>query len=357
MEAHAPPSMSSTMFLQGSGEVVLTLGSDDLSWAPLASVGTSHAKVDNCKLDMRKMYRFVVHGFQRSRGNKSTLALVSYTFGHKHLQTCQTWFQQINSHICMETDRPKNLWVFVHPLSGKGNGCKTWQTVAPIFSRAKVKTKVTVTERAGHAYDLVASTTEKELSSFDGIVTVGGDGFFNEILNGLLLSRHKAPYPLVPEEFMHSLGSNSGCEQFRLHDESKIKPIHDLNGSSPGVSHKSEDDPLLSTSESSVCGVSDFRKEAGASNTDQDVASFFPNERFRLGIIPAGSTDAIVISTTGARDPVTSALHIILGKRVRVDIAQVVSWEGGTLSSMRYAASFAGLNHSEARLIYEAVEP
>lgn len=29
-------------------------------------------------------------------------------------------------------------------MSGKGNGCKTWDSVSPIFSRAKVKTKVNV---------------------------------------------------------------------------------------------------------------------------------------------------------------------------------------------------------------------
>ena len=33
-----------------------------------------------------------------------------------------------------------------------------------------------------------------------------------------------------------------------------------------------------------------------------------------IGIIPAGSTDAVAFCTTGNNDPVTSALHIILGK-------------------------------------------
>lgn len=51
-------------------------------------------------------------------------------------------------------------------------------------------------------------------------------------------------------------------------------------------------------------------------------------------------------STTGARDPITSALHIVLGKSVCLDIAQVVRWRTTSTSKVepcvRYAASFAG---------------
>lgn len=57
-----------------------------------------------------------------------------------------------------------------------------------------------------------------------------------------------------------------------------------------------------------------------------------------------------ICSTTGARDPVTSALHIILGKRVHLDIAQVVRWKETHASieapCVRYAASFAGYSYA-----------
>lgn len=43
----------------------------------------------------------------------------------------------------------------------------------------------------------------------------------------------------------------------------------------------------------------------------------------RIGIIPAGSTDAVVFNTTGMNDPVTSALQIILGESLSIDIATV----------------------------------
>jgi len=43
----------------------------------------------------------------------------------------------------------------------------------------------------------------------------------------------------------------------------------------------------------------------------------------RIGIIPAGSTDAVVFGTTGLNDPVTSALQIIVGESLSIDIATV----------------------------------
>ncbi|CAF0969065.1 unnamed protein product [Rotaria sordida] len=45
----------------------------------------------------------------------------------------------------------------------------------------------------------------------------------------------------------------------------------------------------------------------------------------RIGVIPAGSTDAIVFSTTGHNDPITSTLQIIVGESVLIDINTVHS--------------------------------
>ncbi|XP_021364917.1 ceramide kinase-like [Mizuhopecten yessoensis] len=47
----------------------------------------------------------------------------------------------------------------------------------------------------------------------------------------------------------------------------------------------------------------------------------------RIGIIPAGSTDAVVYTTIGTNDPVTSALHIIVGDSIGLDVAGVYSAE------------------------------
>lgn len=243
--------LSSNMVLDHVGLVILTFNSDGLSWKsvdsylneqdrsfclgiPLVSRSESSIKfydvyaaectdwglvyepvlanAGGCLLGSTiEMHRFTVHSVQRSKAHPSLWTQTVYTFGHQDLMTCQTWVKRINAVLRKDADRPKSLLVFVHPRSGKGNGCRTWESLAPIFSQAKVKTKVTVTERAGQAFDVMSSITNKELNSYDGIVAVGGDGFFNEILNGLLLSRHKAPYPPSPTDCNQALINNSNA--------------------------------------------------------------------------------------------------------------------------------------------------
>ncbi|CAL2243372.1 unnamed protein product [Prunus armeniaca] len=356
-------SLSCTLSLDHVGEVALTFNSDGLSWksvepldnddstclgiktkvateikfsdvyaVELIDYGLIHgSNISNARKCLSghysEIYRFTVHGFQRSKTLPSLRVLVAYTFGHKDLQTCQMWVNQINASLALEQGRPKNLLVFVHPRSGKGNGCKTWDSVASIFSRAKVKTKVIVTQRAGHAFDVMASIGIKELISYDGVIAVGGDGFFNEILNGFLLSRHKAPYPPTPSGFLQS----ATCDDNFCFCDPNARVI----GTSS--ENNEQQSPLLpSTSYDS----------SGVPNINQDSEFSLPNEHFRFGIIPAGSTDAIVMCTTGTRDPITSTFHIVLGKRVCLDVAQVVRWKIKSTSKVepfvRYAASFAG---------------
>ncbi|KAK4385167.1 Ceramide kinase [Sesamum angolense] len=267
-----------------------------------SSLGTAERSVSGHSLEM---YRFAMHVVHKSKTQTSLWTPSVYTFGHKNLEICKTWVNQINASLHMEAERPKNLLVFVHPKSGKGHGCRIWEAVAPLFSQAKVKTKVIMTERAGHARDILVSITNKDLSLYDGVVAVGGDGFFNEILNSLLLLRHKAPYPPAPGNFMHPVESEWNVSVHNV-ERTVFEPCK----------HNEDESPLLTGSEhvgpqSQICDM----KYAG---------------------------------TTGARDPVTSALHIILGKRVHLDIAQVVRWKETHASSeepcVRYAASFAGKN-------------
>lgn len=39
-----------------------------------------------------------------------------------------------------------------------------------------------------------------------------------------------------------------------------------------------------------------------------------------IGVIPAGSTDAAVYCTTGINDAITSALQIVLGRKLSIDV-------------------------------------
>ncbi|KAI8006522.1 Ceramide kinase [Camellia lanceoleosa] len=372
------PILTPILFLDHVGEVVLSLNPDGLSWKsiePLSNeqnesscLGIKLASKEETDIKFSdvyaveyidwglvhesipgnaggrllghgsEMYRFVVHGFQRSKSQPCLWAPSVYTFGHKDLDACQMWVNQITTSVNVETgrERPKSLLVFVNPKSGKTNGCRTWEVVAPIFSCAKVNTKVIVTERAGHAFDVMSSITNREINSYDGVIAVGGDGFFNEILNGLLSSRLKAPYPPAPTDFINSV-ENGGSVMVHEANEIVAKPS-DHNGE--------DNSSLLPGSTLNESRPTNFRTEDGCCDTDQGPEFSLPNKWFRFGLIPAGSTDAIVMCTTGTRDPITSALHIVLGKRVCLDIAQVVRWKTTSTSKdepcVRYAASFAG---------------
>ncbi|KAL6530298.1 hypothetical protein OROHE_014651 [Orobanche hederae] len=360
-------SVSSSIFsMDHVGEVVLTYTADGLSWKLVDSLrnecdkisclglknvpdfkmevnfadvyavdfigwGLVHGSVissgDGSFLDHTlEKYRFTVHFVHKAKTQSSLWTPSVYTFGHNNPETCKSWVNQINAYLNVEAKLPKSLLVFIHPRSGKGQGCKIWEALVPLFSQAKVKTKVIVTERAGHARDVLASINNRDLSLYDGVVAVGGDGFFNEILNGLLLSRHKAPYPPSPANSMQPIESERNVSVHNV-EKTTLEPCD----------NNQDDSPLLAGPE---------HVGPRSPNCEEDPEFPFPNGMFRFGIIPAGSTDAIVICTTGARDPITSALHIILGKRVDLDIAQVVRWKETHASNeepcVRYAASFAG---------------
>ncbi|PHT33479.1 hypothetical protein CQW23_25279 [Capsicum baccatum] len=328
------------MFLDGDGEVIVTQNCAKLSWKSVESVlngqdPSSCFSVSKSETTLYfsdiysaefvdwglvreaaflgqsfEMYRFTVRGVQKSKTQPSVLVPSSYTFGHKDSQTCQMWVNRINDLLKMDAERPKNLLVLVNPKSGKGLGCKVWETVAPTFSQAKVKTK-------------------------------GGDGFFNEILNGLLLSRHKCSYPPSPTELNHPIENNGSGLVLETNVDIR-DPSDSGEDESPLLKQSTNLRTVLMNSVSGIAGTGEDSCQTAA----EDVKFSFPNEKFRFGLIPAGSTDAVVICTTGARDAMTSALQIVLGKSVCLVIAQVVRWKKTSISknepSVHYAASFAG---------------
>ncbi|XP_055769063.1 ceramide kinase-like isoform X2 [Salvelinus fontinalis] len=67
---------------------------------------------------------------------------------------------------------------------GASSKCIYEQKVSPLFACASISTDVIVTEHANHARDHLK--TEAELKKYDGVVCVGGDGMFSEIVQGLV---------------------------------------------------------------------------------------------------------------------------------------------------------------------------
>ncbi|CAH8524878.1 unnamed protein product [Heterobilharzia americana] len=62
--------------------------------------------------------------------------------------------------------------------------------------------------------------------------------------------------------------------------------------------------------------------------------------KLKLGVIPAGSTDAACFSINGTNDVVTAVLHIIIGDDIGLDVVSVHADEDGTF--IRYALTMLG---------------
>ncbi|MCJ8741890.1 hypothetical protein PDJAM_G00076090 [Pangasius djambal] len=161
--------------------------------------------------------------------------------------------------------RPHRLLVFVNPYGGKKKGKQIYHSsVAPLFELAGISSHVVVTERANQARDHIL---KKDLTGFDGVIGVGGDGMFSELLHGV---------------------------------------------------------------------IGRTQQEAGVSEHDPSVI-LQPCD-LHIGIIPAGSTDCVCFATVGVNDPVTSALHIIIGDSQPLDVCSV--HHHSTL--VRYSVSLVG---------------
>jgi len=75
--------------------------------------------------------------------------------------------------------RPKKLLVFVNPFGGKKTARKIFQEeVKPLFEDANIQLEIQETKYQLHAKEIVRSM---DVSKYDGIVCVSGDGILVEV--------------------------------------------------------------------------------------------------------------------------------------------------------------------------------
>ena len=84
-------------------------------------------------------------------------------------------------------------YLIVNPAGGTKKGLKILEMVSPIFDKSGVHLDVLLTEYAGHASEL-ANTLN--LSGYNGLCAIGGDGTLFEIINGMLKRKDNQNFPL-----------------------------------------------------------------------------------------------------------------------------------------------------------------
>ena len=76
--------------------------------------------------------------------------------------------------------------IIVNPISGRGAGQKAISQIEQTLRLMQLDFDLSVTERPWHACELASQAAE---AGFDTVVSAGGDGTANEVLNGLMQSR------------------------------------------------------------------------------------------------------------------------------------------------------------------------
>ncbi|CAG8687571.1 2456_t:CDS:2, partial [Ambispora leptoticha] len=96
----------------------------------------------------------------------------------------KSWAEAINAVIYKGIKREKRLKVIINPASGTGKASKIYEDqVRPIFERARCTIDAIYTEKRYHARDVAKNLN---LSAYDAIVMISGDGIIHEVINGLL---------------------------------------------------------------------------------------------------------------------------------------------------------------------------
>ena len=107
----------------------------------------------------------------------------------------------------------RHVLVLLNPFSGTKKAPKVWNSaVLPIFMEAGLSYELMETAYAGHARDI---SRQCDLSKYDAIVTISGDGLLWEVVNGLMMRKDwaeavKVPISVIPAGSGNALAFASG---------------------------------------------------------------------------------------------------------------------------------------------------
>ena len=96
----------------------------------------------------------------------------------------------------------------VNPFSGKKQGLKILEKIQPLFIESDIEIDIIKTDYSGHSENIAR---EFDITKYNGLLIIGGDGTFHEVINGLLnrSDQKKIPIGIIPagsgNSFMHDL--------------------------------------------------------------------------------------------------------------------------------------------------------
>uniref|UniRef100_A0A336LZQ1 CSON006857 protein n=1 Tax=Culicoides sonorensis TaxID=179676 RepID=A0A336LZQ1_CULSO len=121
----------------------------------------------------------------RKRDQLKELKYNAISFCSNDFALVRIWFLTLHDSLrALRLNRPKNLLLFINPYSGKRNALMVYEKYAkPLFQIANVNVTCIISQKANQISDIII---EQDLTRYDGLVIVGGDGTFAEAFNGLI---------------------------------------------------------------------------------------------------------------------------------------------------------------------------
>ena len=81
----------------------------------------------------------------------------------------------------------------INPNSGKKKGLKIFESIRPILNENKINYELIETKEIGHA---ISISNKLKIEDYDGLIMIGGDGTFHEIVSGLMIRKDQKKIPI-----------------------------------------------------------------------------------------------------------------------------------------------------------------
>ncbi|XP_041641595.1 sphingosine kinase 1-like [Cheilinus undulatus] len=138
--------------------------------------------------------RWMSSGVSRQRVEQS-FRLAALQDPRANLEEAEKWARAVRERsarqqylrdgvLMSEQSRPRRMMLLVNPQSGKGQALTLYNNhIQRMLNEAGIPHTLVITERQNHARELVR---EADLTQWDALVIMSGDGLLFEVINGLL---------------------------------------------------------------------------------------------------------------------------------------------------------------------------